>query len=124
MASTSQKVHGIIHEASHACAGIDGGLAQAPEADPAAIVQIQTSMIMAIASAYGMPINNADAADLLRAFTDTVRSRQVPFSRQAMAGWLPGIDNAVNDSTAAAMAEAIGWVANSHFSQAEAKMKT
>jgi uncharacterized protein (DUF697 family) len=56
-------------------------------------------------------------------FTATVRSRQVLFSRQALVGWLPGIDNVSNDSTAAALTEAIGWAASSYFDQTEAKMK-
>ncbi len=121
MASTKQKVNEIIQAASIACAGIDGGLAQVPESDSVALDPIQTAMIIAIASAHGIEITNAAAADLLHTFSATVRGRQVPISRQAMAGWLPGIDNAVNDSTAAALTEAIGWAANSYFDQAEAK---
>lgn len=121
MASTSQNVHGIIHAASSACAGIDGGLAQEPKSDAATIVPIQTNMILAIASAHGIEITKAAAADLLLTLTETVRSRQVLFSRQALAGWLPGIENAADDSTAAVLTEAIGWAANSYFEQTEAK---
>jgi len=121
MASTKQNVHGIIHEASIACAGIRGGLAQVPGTDSVAIAPIQTDMIMAIASEHGIEIGKAAAADLLLAFTATVRSRQLPVGRQALVGWVPGIDNAMNDSTAAALTEAIGWAANSHFEQAAAK---
>jgi uncharacterized protein (DUF697 family) len=123
MASTKQKIHDIIHAASAACAGIDGGSAQVPESESAAIVPIQTAMIMAIAAEHGIEITNAAAADLLLAFSATMQSRQVPFSRQAMVGWLPGIDNGNDDSTAAALTEAIGWTANSHFDQIEAKTK-
>jgi uncharacterized protein (DUF697 family) len=123
MASTKQKVHDIIHAASSACAGIDGGSAQVPESDSGAIVPIQITMIIAIASEHGIEITDAAAADLLHTFSATMRSRQVPFSRRALVGWLPGIDNAINESTAAALTEAIGWTANSHFDQIEAKMK-
>jgi uncharacterized protein (DUF697 family) len=121
MASTSQNVHGIIHAASSACAGIDGSLAQEPESDAAAIVPIQTNMILAIASEHGIEITKAAAADLLLTLTETVRSRQALFSRQALAGWLPGIENTADDSTAAVLTEAIGWAANSYFEQTEAK---
>ena len=121
MASAKQKVHGIIHAASIACAGIDGGLAQVHESDSVAIVPIQTTMIIAIASEHGIEITNAAATDLLLTFTATARSRQVLFNRQALVGWLPGIDNVVNDSTAAALTEAIGWAANSYFEKTEAK---
>jgi len=121
MASTKQKVHGIIHEASVACAGIGGDPAQVPGSDSVAIVPIQTNMIMAIASEHGIEVSKAAAADLLLTFTATVRSRQLPVGRQALVGWLPGIDNVINDSTAAALTEAIGWAANSYFDQAAAK---
>lgn len=121
MASTKQKVHDIIHTASIACAGIEGGLAQAPESDAVATVPIQTGMIIAIASAHGIEITDSAAADLLLTLSATMRSRQVPFSRQALVGWLPGIDNAINDSTVAAVTEAIGWAANSYFDQTGAK---
>lgn len=121
MASTKQKVHEIIHAAAIACARIDGGLAQVPESDSVAIVPIQTTMIIAIASEHGIEITNAAAADLLLTFSATMRSRQVVFNRQAMLGWLPGIDNDIKDSTAAALTEAIGWAANSYFEQTEAK---
>ena len=123
MASTQQKVHEIIQAASIACAGIDGSLGQSPEAVSLAIAPIQTTMILAIASEHGIEITNAAATDLLLTFSATVRSRQVPFSRQALVGWLPGIDNDTNDSTAAALTEAIGWTANSHFEQTEAISK-
>lgn len=123
MASTQQKVHEIIQAASLACVGIDGGPGQMPEAVSLAISPIQTNMILAIASEHGIEIDNAAAADLLLTFSATVRSRQVPFSRQALVGWLPGIDNDTNDSAVAALTEAIGWAANSHFEQTEAKKK-
>jgi len=121
MASTKQNVQEIIHAASDACAGKDGGMAQASGSDSAAIVQIQTGMIIAIAAEHGIEIANDAAADLLHKFSETARSRQVMLNRQALAGWLPGIDNADNDSAAAALTEAIGWAANSHFEKTDGK---
>jgi uncharacterized protein (DUF697 family) len=112
MVPAKQKIHEIIHDASDACDGVDGDSAIAP---------IQVSMILALASEYGIEMNNAAATELLQKLTATVRSRQVHFSRQALVGWLPGIDNPENDSTAAALTEAIGWAANSHFEKNEAK---
>lgn len=119
MASTRQNVHEIIRAASIACEEIDGGSAQASKSNSAAIVPIQTAMIIAIASEHGVEIDNAAAADLLLEFSADVQGRQVLLSSQALAGWLPGIDSAVNDSTTAALTEAIGWAANSHFEQAK-----
>lgn len=121
MASTRQNIHEIIRAASIACEEIDGGLAQPSESNSAAIVPVQTTMIIAIASEHGVDIENATAVDLLRTFSATVRGRQVLLSRQALAGWLPGIDSPGNDSTTAALTEAIGWAANSYFQQTEAK---
>ena len=121
MASTQQKVHDIIHAASVASAKADAGLAQAPGSDQEAIVPIQTGMILEIASAHGKEITEAAAAELLSTLAATARNRQVHLSRQAMTGWLPGIDNTNNESTAAALTEAIGWAANSHFGQTETK---
>jgi len=121
MASTKQNVHEIIYAASIASGAIDECLAQAPESDPAEIVSIHTNMIMAIAAEHGIEISNADAADLLHSLSETIKGRQVHFSRQAMAGWLPGIDNTNNGSTITARTEAIGWTANSHFDQIENK---
>ena len=112
MAPSKQKIHGIIQEASNACDGVVGDSAIAP---------IQTNMILALASEHGIEINNATATELLQKLAATVRSRQVHFSRQALVGWLPGIDSTDTDSTVAAITEAIGWAANSHFEQAEAK---
>jgi uncharacterized protein (DUF697 family) len=124
MASMKQKVHDIIHEASIACAGIDGGLAQVPESNSASIVLIQTAMIIAIASEHGIEITNAAAADFLITFSATMKNRQSLYSRQTLVGWVPGIDSITNNSTAAALTEAIGWAASSHFDQTLANMKT
>ena len=125
MASTKQNVHDIIHAASIECAGIDGGASQKPDSDPDAIVPIQTKMIVNIASEHGIEITDAGAADLLLTFSETARMRNVhlPSSRQALVGWLPGIDDADNGSTASSTTEAIGWAANSYFEQTEAKNK-
>jgi uncharacterized protein (DUF697 family) len=121
MASTKQNVHDIISAAAIASCAIDAGSAPAPESDSTEIVSIHTNMIMAIASEHGIEISNADAADLLQSLSETIKGRQVHLSRQAMAGWLPGIDNANNDSAKTARTEAIGWAANSHFDQTENK---
>jgi uncharacterized protein (DUF697 family) len=64
MPSTKQMVHGIIQSASHACADIEGSMANAPESESAALAPIQTDMIVAIASVHGIEIPRAEAADL------------------------------------------------------------
>ena len=46
--SKNQKVHGVIHTASAASAGVGAGLAQIPGADAPVIAGIQTTMIIGI----------------------------------------------------------------------------
>ena len=123
MPSTKQQVQDIIRAAAFACSEIE---AEAQEAgpDPETIASIQTGMIIAIASVHGIKMDNAAAADLLRTLSSHILGGQLPVSRQALAGWLPGIDNGMNGSNATAVTEAIGWTANSHFDQVEAKTKT
>jgi len=118
MATKNQKVHGIIHMASVACAGIGGGMAQVPGSDSVAIVPIQTGMIIAIADQHGFTITKLAAADLLLTFAATMGGR---FLSQVLVGWVPAFGNAINASTAAALTEAIGWAADSYFDETEAK---
>jgi uncharacterized protein (DUF697 family) len=120
VAAAKQKVHEIIHAAADACAEAEGDSAQSHQSESVAIIPIQADMILAIASEHGIEISNAAAADLLRTFSATVQSRQVLFSRQALVGWLPGIDSVADESTTAGLTEAIGWAANSYFEQKEA----
>jgi uncharacterized protein (DUF697 family) len=121
MASTKQKVQGIIHAASIACDEIEGDSAPTSESGSAAIAQIQTKMIMAIASEHGVELTDAAAANLLITLSSTMDNHPVLASRQLLVGWLPGIDSDTDESTAAALTEAIGWSANNYFEQAETK---
>lgn len=115
MATKSQKVHGIIHTTSAAAAGVGAGLAQIPGADAPVLMAIQTGMIVAIGEVHGVTIRKAAAADLLLTFSATLAGRTVS---QVLVGWLPGIGNAINASTAAGITEAVGWAANSYFADA------
>ena len=116
MATRNQKIHGIIHVATAACAGIGGGLAQVPGSDSVAIVPIQTAMIVSIAAEHGASITKGAAADLLLTFTATMGGR---FLSQVLVGWVPGFGNVINASTAAALTEAIGWAADAYFEKPE-----
>src|ERR1039458_4548277 len=109
MATRNQKIHGIIHVASAACAGVGAGLAQLPGSDSAVIVPIQTAMIVSIASQHGVEISKALAVELIVGFAATTGGR---FLSQLFLGWIPGLGNAINASTAAGITEAIGWAAD------------
>jgi uncharacterized protein (DUF697 family) len=109
-----EKAHGIIHTASVAAAGVGAGLAQIPGSDCAVIVPIQVSMIIAIALVHDRKVTEATATSLLGTFTATMVGRTIS---QWLVGWMPGIGNLINASTAAGLTEAVGWSANAFFEE-------
>jgi len=118
MATTNQKMHGIIHTASAGAAAVGAGLAQVPGSDAPIIAGIQTTMIIAIAQEYGVSLTKTAAADLLLTFTATAVGRGIS---QALVGWIPGWGNVVNASTAAAITESVGWAADAYFADHQAQ---
>jgi uncharacterized protein (DUF697 family) len=106
------KIHGIIHTASVSAAGVGTGLAQVPCSDALLLGTLQAAMIVSIAAVYGHKVSRARAVVFLSKFTAKTFGRKVS---QVLVGWMPGIGNAINASTAAALTEAVGWAANSYF---------
>ena len=115
---TSNAVHVIIHGASVAAAGVGGGLAQLPGADTPVLMSIQASMIVGIAEHYGANITKTAAADLVLTFAASMTGRGIS---QVLVGWIPGIGNAINATTAASITEAIGWAADTYFKEGKHK---
>ena len=105
-------VHVIIHGASVAAGGIGAGLAQIPGADMPVLAGLQATMIMGIAQQYNVTLQKWAAADLVMTFAASMAGRGIS---QVLIGWFPGIGNAINASTAAALTEAIGWAADAYF---------
>jgi len=120
MATRNQKIHGIIHVASAACAGVGAGLAQLPGSDAVVIVPIQTAMIMSIASQHGVELTKTLATDFILTSVATTGGR---FLSQLFLGWIPVLGNAINASTAAGVTEAIGWAADRYFAKTDEKTK-
>lgn len=114
MATREQKIHGIIHTASVSAGGVGAGLAQIPGSDMPVIMSLQAAMIAAIAAEYRIEITKAAAADLLLTFAAGYGGRALS---QILVGWMPGIGNAINATTAAAITESIGWAANEYFKE-------
>jgi uncharacterized protein (DUF697 family) len=112
----TKKIHGIIHMCALACGGIGAGLAQIPGTDSAAILPLQTAMIVAIASEHGVSIAKGAAADLILTFSAALVGRT---TSQLLVGWIPGLGNIINASTAAGITEAIGWTAHRYFEKTE-----
>ena len=107
-----EKVHGIIHTASASAAAIGAGLAQLPCSDVLLITPVQASMIVGIALVHGRKITEATATMLIGTFTAGMVGRAIS---QALFGWVPGLGNAWNATTAAALTEAVGWSAHKFF---------
>src|SRR5260370_41354238 len=107
--SLNEKVHGVIHTAAASAGAVGAGLAQLPMADSIPITAIQGSMISAIALIHGRSITEARAISLLGTFAATIADRTIS---EWLIGWVPGIGNAINASTAAGLTEAVGWAAN------------
>lgn len=115
MASTKQNVNEIISAASVYSAELELELVQGTSQDSLSIVSVQSNMIKAIALEYGVEIGVDVSNELLQKLSAQMKDRQVHSSRQSMLGWLPGIQNIASESEVAAMTEALGWAANSHF---------
>jgi len=112
MATQLEKVHGVIHTASLAAAGVGAGLAQIPGSDTPVLCSIQTLMIMAVADLHGASMTKTAAADLLLTFTASMAGRGLS---QVLLGWVPALGNAINAATAAALTEAVGWAAHTYL---------
>lgn len=113
LSPTEQKLcHGIIHSASGSAATVGAGLAQLPLADNAIITPIQITMIISLGKVFGQEITKTAAKGLLGGFIANFVGRGVA---QAVWGWMPGIGNASNAITAAAITESIGWLCVDHF---------
>ncbi|HEY1856961.1 hypothetical protein [Acidocella sp.] len=114
MATKAEKIHALIHAAAASCAAVGGGLAQAPGTDTAVITPIQVAMIVAIGAEHCTSIGKTAAAELILPFSAAALGRGLS---QCLLGWIPGLGNAINAVTAAALTEAIGWAANAYFAE-------
>lgn len=107
-----KKCHTIIHTSSAAAATVGAGLAQLPLADNTVITPIQITMIISLGKVFDQTITKTIAKGLLGGFVANIVGRSVA---QVTWGWIPGIGNASNAITAAAITESIGWLCVDHF---------
>lgn len=102
----------IIHTASTAAAAVGAGLAQIPCSDNALITPIQLAMTVSIGKVFDIELSESAAkATVASAVAGTV-GRAIS---QVLLGWIPGVGNIINASTAASLTEAIGWTVASEF---------
>lgn len=112
--TTSQKeqCRAIIHTASVAAGGIGAGLAQIPCSDNALITPIQLTMVIRLGKVFGVQLEESAAKAAVGSATGATIGRA--FS-QLLLGWIPGVGNAINAGTAAAITETIGWIIAGDF---------
>lgn len=106
------KCHKIIHTAAASAAAIATGLAQIPGSDAIPITTIQVGMIIGLGAVFGQEITKSAAKSILGGATAAIGGRTVS---QFLVGWIPGIGNAVNATTAFTITEALGWYVANDF---------
>jgi uncharacterized protein (DUF697 family) len=96
----------IIHINASAAAAVGAGLAQIPGSDNVALVGIEVNMTIALGHVFGICVSRSSAASILAGAAGTLAGRSLS---QILWGWIPGLGNAINATTAASVVEALGW---------------
>lgn len=109
-----KKCHAIIHTASVAAASVGAGLAQIPGSDNAAITPIQLTMTISLGKVFGISLSESTAMAAIGSVAANTIGRTVS---QFLVGWIPGIGNTINASTAAALTESMGWTLAKQFDE-------
>ena len=117
--SQRAKCHGIILTASAAAAAAGGGMAQLPGSDAIPITAAQITMIISLGAVFDIPVSKAAAKSILYGFVGAASGRLVS---QMLVGWIPGLGNAINATTAASITEGLGWKVADKFDR-EARQK-
>lgn len=109
-----KKCHTIIHTASLSAGAVATGLAQLPGTDNAIITPIQITMTVALGAVFGKKLSKSSATSALATATASTAGRAIS---QFLVGWVPGIGNAINATTAASITEVIGWAIANDFAR-------
>ncbi len=104
--------NGIIHTASAAAAAVGGGLAQVPTSDNVIITPIQLSMAVALGKVFGITLDQSAAKAAVASAAAATVGRT---ASQVLIGWIPGMGNIINATTAVTVTEAIGWIMAKEF---------
>ena len=108
----------IIHSASLAAAAAGAGLAQIPVSDNLIIAPIQVSMAISLGNVFGISLDQSDAKAVVASTMATYVGRT---ASQMLIGWIPGVGNIINATTAATITETIGWTMATTFAIQEIK---
>ena len=98
--------HGIIHTSSLLAGAVGAGFAQIPTSDNLIITPIQLSMTVALGEVFGITMSQSSASAALASAIGATVGRTIS---QVFLGWIPGVGNVINATTAATVTEAIGW---------------
>ena len=113
-AKQKKECHTIIHTASVAAEGVGGVFAQIPGTDNAVITPIQRTMTISLGRVFGKSLSEASAKAALASVAAATVGRT---ASQVLVGWIPGIGNAINATTAAGITEAMGWLLAKEFDE-------
>lgn len=108
------KCHAIIHSFSAGAAAVGAGLAQIPGSDSAILVPLQIAMTISLGQVFGISLTEGAAKAALATTATSMVGRA---ASQVLVGWIPGIGNIINASTAAAVTETAGWVLANDFAR-------
>ncbi len=106
------KCHAIIHSASAAAGGVGAGLAQVPGSDNLIITPIQLTMTISLGKVFDLTLGESAAKAALASAAAATVGRT---ASQLLIGWLPGVGNVVNATTAGVLTETIGWILAKEF---------
>lgn len=108
------KCNAIIHTASAAAAGVGAGLAQVPGSDNALLTPIQLTMTISLGKVFDIELTETTAkAEIASVAASTIGRTLTQF----LVGWIPGVGNAINATTAAGLTEAMGWTLAEDFAK-------
>lgn len=109
-----KKCHAIIHTASVSAAGVGAGLAQIPGSDNAVLTPIQLTMVISLGKVFDKSLSESTAKAAIGSVAASTIGRTVS---QLLVGWIPGVGNAINATTAASLTETLGWTIAKEFDE-------
>lgn len=115
-----EKCHVIIHSAAMAGAGIAATLAQIPGSDNLPLVATEVTMVIALGKVFGIDLKESAAKSFIAGSLGTLVGRGVS---QFLFGWIPGLGNIIDATTAFGVIESLGWVVVDDFSNNASKYK-
>lgn len=102
----------IITAAAASAAAVSGLSAQIPLADSVILSGIEITMTIKLGEVFGKEISNSIAWSIVLSQIGTLSGRAIT---KTVTGWIPGVGNIVNATTAFGVVEALGWSIVDYF---------